>query len=196
LKGLDTRTQQALEKEHGFSGHRMSVYSIGPAGEHCVRFAAIQGDYGHVASKNGCGAVMGKKKLKAVCIVRGTNALTAHDARGLVQAADEIAHDLKTDPSTSTLYNWGTLPGVTNLYKLGVLPIKNYTTNLSTVNMDDWAPTRLRAATSTIAVTNAMPAEGTATSRSFLAAKQPGGRARVRGMVRRGLDDGSPTRTR
>jgi aldehyde:ferredoxin oxidoreductase len=145
LKGLDTwQTQQALEKEHGLSGHRMSVYSIGPAGENLVRFAAIQGDYGHVASKNGCGAVMGRKRLKAVCIVRGTKALQAHDARGLMQAADEIAHDLKTDPSTSTLYNWGTLPGVTNLYKLGVLPIKNYTTNLSTVNMEDWAPAKLR----------------------------------------------------
>jgi len=35
LKGLDTwETQQALEREHGLSGHRMSVYSIGPAGEH------------------------------------------------------------------------------------------------------------------------------------------------------------------
>jgi aldehyde:ferredoxin oxidoreductase len=145
LKGKDTwETQQALEAEHGLSGHRMSVYSIGPAGENLVRFAAIQGDYGHVASKNGCGAVMGKKRLKAVCIVRGTKALQAHDARGLIQAADEIAHDLKTDPSTSTLYNWGTLPGVTNLYKLGVLPIKNYTTNVSTVNMEDWAPAKLR----------------------------------------------------
>ena len=76
LKGKDTwETQQALEAEHGLSGHRMSVYSIGPAGENLVRFAAIQGDYGHVASKNGCGAVMGKKRLKAVCIVRGTKAL-------------------------------------------------------------------------------------------------------------------------
>ena len=145
LKGLDTwETQQALETEHGLSGHRMSVYSIGPAGENLVRFAAIQGDYGHVASKNGCGAVMGKKKLKAVCIVRGTKALAAHDVRGLIQAADEIAHDLKTDPSTSTLYNWGTLPGVTNLYKLGALPIKNYTTNVTDVNMDDWTHTKLR----------------------------------------------------
>jgi aldehyde:ferredoxin oxidoreductase len=145
LKGLDTwETQQALEAEHGLSGHRMSVYAIGPAGEHLVRFAAIHGDYGHVASKNGCGAVMGKKKLKAVCIVRGTKALKAHDPRGLIQAADEIAHDLKTDPSTSTLYNWGTLPGVTNLYKLGALPIKNYTTNVTSVNLDEWAPMKLR----------------------------------------------------
>ena len=30
--------------------------------------------------------------------MRGTRALQAHDPRGLVQAADDIAHDLKTDP--------------------------------------------------------------------------------------------------
>jgi hypothetical protein len=145
LAGKDTwEMQQALETEHGLSGHRMSVYGIGPAGENLVRFAAIHGDYGHVASKNGCGAVMGKKKLKAVCIVRGTKSLRAHDARGLVQAADDIAHDLKTDPSTSTLYNYGTLPGVLNLSKLGVLPIKNYTTNVTGMDMSEWEPTKLR----------------------------------------------------
>ena len=60
-----------------------------------MRFAAIQGDYGHVASKNGCGAVMGKKKLKAVAIVKGTKALRAADPRGIMQAADDIAHDLQ-----------------------------------------------------------------------------------------------------
>ena len=82
LKGKDTwETQQALETEHGLSGHRMSVYGIGPAGENLVRFAAIHGDYGHVASKNGCGAVMGKKKLKAVCIVRGTEGARAPTTR-------------------------------------------------------------------------------------------------------------------
>ena len=146
LAGKDTwEMQQALETEHGLSGHRMSVYGIGPAGENLVRFAAIHGDYGHVASKNGCGAVMGKKKLKAVCIVRGTKSLRVHDARGLVQAADDIAHDLKTDPSTSTLYNYGTLPGVVNLSKLGVLPIKNYTTNLTGgVDMSEWEAIKLR----------------------------------------------------
>ncbi len=38
---------------------------------------------------------------------------------GVVQAADDIAHDLKTDPSTSTLYHLGTLPGVFNLSQAG-----------------------------------------------------------------------------
>ena len=60
LVGKDTwETQDQLSREYGLAGHQLSVYSIGPAGEHLVRFAAIQGDYGHVASKNGCGAVMG-----------------------------------------------------------------------------------------------------------------------------------------
>ena len=145
LLGKDTwETQQALEQELGLAGHRLSVYCIGPAGEHRVRFAAIHGDYGHVASKNGVGAVMGVKRLKAVAIVRGTRALAAHDTRGLFQAADDIAHDLKTDPSAATLYRWGTLPGVSNLYKLGALPIKNYSTSLTDVDMSQWDAPKLR----------------------------------------------------
>src|SRR3990170_1296537 len=76
LEGKDTwETQDVLQASLGLSGHQMSVYSIGPAGENLVRFAAIAGDYGHVASKNGCGAVMGKKRLKAVAIARGTRAI-------------------------------------------------------------------------------------------------------------------------
>jgi aldehyde:ferredoxin oxidoreductase len=148
LLGKDTwETQDILQEEYGMSGHRLSVYSIGPAGENLVRFAAIQGDYGHVASKNGCGAVMGKKKVKAVAIVRGTKALRAADPRGLYQAADEIAHELQTDPSTRSLYEYGTLPGVSNLLRLGALPIKNYTTNLAPegVDMTLWEAPSLRA---------------------------------------------------
>jgi aldehyde:ferredoxin oxidoreductase len=146
LMGLDTwETQDALNRKLGTSGHQLSVYSIGPAGENLVRFAAIQGDYGHVASKNGVGAVMGKKKLKAVAMVKGTKALRAADPLGVMQAADDIAHDLKTDPSARTLYLYGTLPGVSNLSKLGVLPIKNYTTSVITgVDMSEWEAPRLR----------------------------------------------------
>ncbi len=147
LLGLDTwETQDALHRETGLSGHMLSVYSIGPAGENLVRFAAIQGDYGHVASKNGVGAVMGKKRLKAVAIVRGTRALRAADPRGLIQAADDIAHDLKTDPSAKSLYEYGTLPAVVNLGKMGVLPIKNYTTNVPYDDLANWEAPKLREA--------------------------------------------------
>jgi aldehyde:ferredoxin oxidoreductase len=137
LLGQDTwETQEALQAQHGRAGHQMSVYSIGPAGENLVRFAAIAGDYGHVASKNGCGAVMGKKRLKAVAIARGTQALRAADPRGLFQAADEIAYDLKTNPTARGLYEYGTLWGVLTLNGQGALPIKNYTTNLPPAGTD------------------------------------------------------------
>jgi aldehyde:ferredoxin oxidoreductase len=145
--GKDTwETQEALLLENGRSGHEMSVYSIGPAGENLVRFAAIQGDYGHVASKNGCGAVMGKKRLKAVAIVRGTRSLRAADTRGLYLAADEIAHELKTNPTGRSLYEYGTLPGVLNLHRIGGLPIRNYTTNVipSGTDLSLWEAPSLR----------------------------------------------------
>jgi len=145
LLGKDTwETQDALNAELGLSGHALSVYSIGPAGEKLVRFASIHGDYGHVASKNGCGAVMGVKRLKAVAIVRGTKALRVADPRGTVQAADDIAHDLKTDPSAKSLYEWGTLPAVVGLSKMGVLPIKNYTTSVPHADMTEWEAPKLR----------------------------------------------------
>ena len=131
LVGKDTwETQDALHAHLGLPGHQLSVYSIGPAGENRVRFAAIAGDYGHVASKNGCGAVMGAKRLKAVAIARGTQALRVADPQGLFQAADEIAYDLKTNPTAKSLYEYGTLWGVLNLHGQGALPIKNYTTNI------------------------------------------------------------------
>jgi aldehyde:ferredoxin oxidoreductase len=146
LVGLDTwETQYRLSRLHGLSGHQLSVYSIGPAGENLARFAAIQGDFGHVASKNGVGAVMGKKKVKAVAIAKGTKSLRAADPKGVIQAADDIAHDLQTDPSARSLYEYGTLPGVSNLSKMGALPVKNYTTNLTLgVDMSEWDAAKLR----------------------------------------------------
>jgi aldehyde:ferredoxin oxidoreductase len=147
LVGKDTwETQEMLEAEHGLAGHQMSVYSIGPAGENLVRFAAIQGDYGHVASKNGCGAVMGRKRLKAVAIVRGTCGLTVADPRGVFLVAEEIAHELKTNPSTRPMYEYGTLGLVLGLLGQGMLPIKNFTTNVAPPGVDlaAWEAPNLR----------------------------------------------------
>ncbi|NIP72422.1 MAG: hypothetical protein GWO16_05050, partial [Gammaproteobacteria bacterium] len=147
LLGKDTwETQEALQEDTGFYGHQLSVYTSGVAGENKVRFAAIHGDYGHVASKNGCGAVMGAKRVKAVAIVRGSSPLHAHDVKGLYYVADKIGYELRTDPTTRGLYQYGTLPGVRNLSKLGVLPIKNYTTNEwpEDVDPDKWEAPALR----------------------------------------------------
>lgn len=149
LLGKDTwETQDLLSETLGYQGHDLSVYSSGVAGENQVRFAAIAGDYGHVASKNGCGAVMGVKRLKAVAIVRGRGHLKIHDPAGVNHMTDVISHGLKTHPATANLYKLGTLSGVTNLGRMGVLPIKNYTTNQlpEGVDMAPWEGQALRDA--------------------------------------------------
>ncbi len=122
--------QDILYNELGLSGHQLSVYGIGPAGENLVRFAMIEGDYGHVASKNGAGCVMGKKKVKCVAIVRGTKGIRVHDTAGMYAAADEIAHEIKSDPSSSQRYLFGTLTGPMMNYSFGAVPIRNYSTNI------------------------------------------------------------------
>ena len=147
LLGKDTwETQDALHEATGLRGHALSVYGIGPAGEKRVRFAAIQGDYGHVASKNGCGAVMGSKRLKCVAIARGTRGVRAADPRAVFQTADDISHELRTDLSSRMLYEIGTLGGVVGLLPIGGLPIKNYTTSVAPegVDLSRWEPQQLR----------------------------------------------------
>ena len=148
LLGKDTwEMQDDLQAEHGRSGHQLSVYGIGPAGEKVVRWAIIEGDYGHVASKNGTGAVLGKKKVKCVAIARGTRGVRVHDPAGLFQAADMISHELKTDSMSANLYQYGTLGGVYGGSFTGTLPTKNYTTNIfpEPERLEEWQPTNLRA---------------------------------------------------
>ncbi len=105
-----------------------SVYSIGPAGEHLVRFACIAGDHGHVAAHNGMGAVMGSKNLKAIVAERAQTKISVADPDRLVAVAKAIY---------DTTYNMmpglsagGTAAGFPILYKFGQVPVKNYTTNI------------------------------------------------------------------
>jgi aldehyde:ferredoxin oxidoreductase len=56
----------------------LKVLAVGPAGENGVRFAAIGNDKGHFVGRTGLGAVMGAKRLKAIC-VRGTGKLAKAD---------------------------------------------------------------------------------------------------------------------
>jgi len=77
LLGKDTwETEDLLKQESGDA--QCSVSCIGPAGENLVKYACICNDRGHVASTNGCGAVMGSKKLKAIA-VHGKTAVPIHD---------------------------------------------------------------------------------------------------------------------
>jgi aldehyde:ferredoxin oxidoreductase len=126
--GLDAwETEDAVRAELGLGEHDVSVFAIGPAGENGVRYAAIVGDRGHVASKNGVGAVMGSKHVKAVVAGRGSFEVPVFDPEGLRGANLECFEAAK---AFGTTWQWGTGGGFSNLARSGALPVKNYTTSL------------------------------------------------------------------
>ncbi|MFH0913795.1 MAG: aldehyde ferredoxin oxidoreductase C-terminal domain-containing protein, partial [Chloroflexota bacterium] len=125
LLGKDTwETDEILKRE---LGPRCSVHGIGPAGENLVRFAAIAGDRGHVASKNGMGAVLGSKRLKAIVAGYGGQRAPIRHPEHLKAVALELFENAK---STGQFYQWGTAGSVSNLHATGYLPVKNYTTSI------------------------------------------------------------------
>jgi aldehyde:ferredoxin oxidoreductase len=129
--GKDTfETVDALTKELGKKEREVSVVSIGPAGEHLVKWAGVYAEKGHSASHNGSGAVMGSKKLKAVAVSRGNKPVEVKDREKLAKAGEELYQAVKTFT--------GTVGGVYNAYKsgLGTLPIKNYLTNIWEIPQD------------------------------------------------------------
>ena len=66
LWGKDVvETEKIVDKLHG---NRIKVACIGPAGENLSLIAGIANDSGRIAARSGLGAVMGSKKLKAVCL--------------------------------------------------------------------------------------------------------------------------------
>ncbi len=126
LAGKDSwETEDAIKQE---IGKQCSVYSIGPAGEHQVRFAAAIGDHGHAAGHNGTGAVMGSKNLKAVVAERGKGTVkVAHPELLAEKATALVENAIKLDPM---LEKWGTAFIFPRIYRGGALPVKNYTTNI------------------------------------------------------------------
>jgi aldehyde:ferredoxin oxidoreductase len=126
LLGLDTwETEEAVAKE---IGRRSSVFSIGPAGENLVRFAAIVGDRGHVAAHNGVGAVMGSKKLKCISAAKGELKPRVVDQERLVENAKKlVAATKEVDPG---LVKFGTNAGLAPLAAMGAVPMRNYQTNV------------------------------------------------------------------
>ncbi|MFO7952490.1 MAG: aldehyde ferredoxin oxidoreductase family protein [Bacillota bacterium] len=72
LWGTDTtETEKLLENEYR-SKKKPSIAVIGAAAENLSLISGICNDYGRIAARSGCGAVMGSKKLKAV-VLSGSN---------------------------------------------------------------------------------------------------------------------------
>lgn len=129
LLGKDTwETCDLIKDEFGKKEHGMSVAAIGPAGEHLVRYAPIVIDKDHVPSHNGNGSVLASKRLKAIAVNRGNKKIELHDP----DALNAIATHMKDEVLTYMFTNYGTTGSFAGgmIAKMGLLPIKNYTTDI------------------------------------------------------------------
>jgi aldehyde:ferredoxin oxidoreductase len=131
LAGKDaSEVEDSIRWELQAREHDVSVFGIGPAGENGVFFSTIVGDRGHVVSKNGMGAVMGAKKLKAVAVHNGNLQVNfgISDPKALKEKNNEMwAFAKELGPP---YYRWGTGGGFSTVYGQGALPVRNYTTNM------------------------------------------------------------------
>jgi aldehyde:ferredoxin oxidoreductase len=132
LLGKDNYEVDRLLREELQKGeHDLSVLSIGPAGENLVRFACIFVDMGHIASHNGVGAVLGSKKLKAIAAARGKAAIPVKDREALSAAAQALKDNMLAGKMSASTYEHGTVGGVIMGTKGGMLPVRNYTSNVN-----------------------------------------------------------------
>jgi aldehyde:ferredoxin oxidoreductase len=137
LEGMDTyMTSKLLKHEHGCREREMAVSSIGPAGENLVKFAGIFFDYGHSASHNGLGAVMGSKKLKAISLKRGKEKIVIPKPDLLKKISKELIENVKTQ--ARGFYEYGTLNGLHSNAQRNMIPVKNYTTSSWKIDEEKW----------------------------------------------------------
>lgn len=125
-----------LREELKKGEHDLSVLSIGPAGENLVRFACLFVDMGHIASHNGVGAVMGSKKLKAIAVARGKNAVPLKDREALSAASKALKDNTMAGKMSAGTMEHGTVGGVIMGTKGGMLPVKNYASNVNPMPPD------------------------------------------------------------
>ena len=122
LWGRDTADVDATIKRELDDG-KVRVAEIGIAGENGVLFAAIMHDVNRAAGRNGLGAVMGSKNLKAVA-VRGTRNLELGNRPRLAAVAKWLGGDYKQ--SMDWAVTMGTPGSVYHHEKVSNLPVRNF----------------------------------------------------------------------
>lgn len=122
LWGRDTATvEEAIRAEVG--DDRARVAQCGVAGENGVRYAAIMHDINRAAGRNGLGAVMGSKRLKAVA-VRGALNVPVADRKQVLPVAKWLGDNYKE--LSAWAVQMGTPGSVTYLNRVGGLPTRNF----------------------------------------------------------------------
>ena len=108
---------------------RVQVLQIGIAGEQQVLYAALTHGMRHYNGRNGIGAVMGSKNLKAVA-VRGSKAglyrELASAPQDLAALGQRLAKEVKNHPQSWDMHEKGTVVMVSGFQAAGILPTYNF----------------------------------------------------------------------
>ena len=107
LWGKDTReTIDAIKKN--LNDDKIYITCIGKGGENLLKYAAIINDEGRAAGRCGLGALMGKKKLKAL-VIRGKASIDFSDKESIMKTSKNILKNVRSGFATNFLSHYGTL---------------------------------------------------------------------------------------
>ncbi len=125
LWGKDAyETQDRLQEEFGDA--KVKIACIGPAGEYKSLLAGIVSERGRIAARNGVGAVMGSKKLKAIAVTGGVQAIRAADPGRFNEAIQKFHALIENNEFAKGLAASGTGKDISFLVSIGNTPLKNW----------------------------------------------------------------------
>lgn len=104
---------------------RVRVAQIGPAGENLVKYASVMHDVNRAAGRNGLGALMGSKNLKAVA-VRGTINVPVAHRKPITETAKWLGTNYKELVAWATSPGRGTQDSLAWWAHVGGLPVQNF----------------------------------------------------------------------
>ncbi len=104
-------------------GKSFRIASIGPGGEHLVRYATISHDGRH-AGRGGSGAVLGSKNIKAI-VVHGTARVEWAHPRELTELSRSLSKR-SLGPATAKYRELGTATNLVTFNRFGSLPTRNF----------------------------------------------------------------------
>jgi aldehyde:ferredoxin oxidoreductase len=104
-------------------GKNYRVASIGPAGEHLVRYSTISHDGRH-AGRGGSGAVLGAKNIKAIAL-RGQHRAEWANAEELTTISKSLSKR-SFGPATAKYRELGTATNLLTFNRFGALPTRNF----------------------------------------------------------------------
>ena len=125
--------EDAIREENG--SQKIRVAQTGLAGMNRVRFANITNNLGHFNGRNGLGAVMGSKNLRAIAAL-GTQKLQFADPEFLRRTAVDYARTFQDNPLGKALFHYGTTAVCEQLSAGGGLPVNNFRQS----KLDDSSP--------------------------------------------------------